>query len=44
MLCARRLIVGRVGARINPKLERLDGEVVRPLRRQREQEALAQAE
>ena len=35
------LVVGRVGARIKSELEALDGEIVRPLGRQREQQALA---
>ena len=35
------LVVGLGGARIKPKLERLDGEVVRPLRVERKEKSLA---
>ena len=38
------LVVRRGGPRVEPKLETLDGEIMRPLGRKREQQALAQAE
>ncbi len=41
---AKSLVVWRIGPRIKPKLEALDGEIVRAFGIEREQQRLAQAE